>query len=35
MLIMNLENNSINLEIPVFNNTLSDFIATTETDRNI
>ena len=29
MLVMNLENNNINVEIPVFNNTLSDFIATT------
>ena len=31
MLVMNLENNNINVEIPVFNNTLSDFRATTET----
>ena len=28
MLVMNLENNNINVEIPVFNNTLSDFRAT-------
>ena len=32
MLVMNLENNNINVEIPVFNNTLSDFRATTETE---
>ena len=32
MLVMNLENNNINVEIPVFNNTLSDFSATTETE---
>ena len=32
MLIMNLENNNINVEIPVFNNTLSYFRAITETD---
>ena len=32
MLVMNLENNNINIEIPVFNNTLSDFRATTETE---
>ena len=32
VLVMNLENNNINVEIPVFNNTLSDFRATTETE---
>ena len=32
MLVRNLENNNINVEIPVFNNTLSDFRATTETE---
>ena len=32
MIVMNLENNNINVEIPVFNNTLSDFRATTETE---
>ena len=32
MLVMNLDNNNINVEIPVFNNTLSDFRATTETE---
>ena len=32
MLVMNLENNNMNVEIPVFNNTLSDFRATTETE---
>ena len=32
MLVMNLENNNINVEIPVFNNTLSDFRTTTETE---
>ena len=32
MLVMNLENNNINFEIPVFNNTLNDFRATTETE---
>ena len=32
MLVMNLENNNINIEIPVFNNTLSEFRATTETE---
>ena len=32
MLVMNLENNNINVEIPVFNNILSDFRATTETE---
>ena len=33
MLVMNLEiNHNINVEIPVFNNTLSDFRATTETE---
>ena len=32
MLVMNLDNNNINVEIPVFNNTLSDFGATTETE---
>ena len=31
MLVINLENNNINVEIPVFNNTPSDFRATTET----
>ena len=33
MIVMNLENNIINVEIPVFNNTLSDFRATTETEE--
>ena len=32
MLVMILENNNINVEIQVFNNTLSDFRATTETE---
>ena len=32
MIVMNLEINHINVEIPVFNNTLSDFRATTETE---
>ena len=32
MLVMNLEINHINVEIPVFKNTLSDFRATTETE---
>ena len=32
MLVMNLENNNINVEIPVYNNTLSDFRATPETE---
>ena len=32
MLVMNIENNNINVEIPVFNNTLSDFRVTTETE---
>ena len=32
MLVMNLENYNINVEIPVFNNTLNDFRATTETE---
>ena len=31
MIVMNLENNNINVEIPVFNNTLSYFRVTTET----
>ena len=35
MLVMNLENNNINVEIPVFNNTLSDFRATTETETEV
>ena len=32
MLVMNLEINHINVEIPVFHNTLSDFRSTTETE---
>ena len=32
MLVMKLENNNINFEISVFNNTPSDFRATTETE---
>ena len=32
MLVLNLEIIHINVEIPVFNNTLSDFRATTETE---
>ena len=32
MIVMNLENNNINVEIPVFNNTLSDFRDTAETE---
>ena len=32
MIFMNLENNNINVEIPVLNNTQSDFRATTETE---
>ena len=35
MLVMDLENNNINVEILVVNNTLSDFRATTETVYNI
>ena len=32
MFVINLETNNINTEIPGFNNTLSDFRATTETE---
>ena len=35
MIVMNLEMNHITVEIPVFNNTLSDFKATTETEGYI